>query len=639
MRRLLLMGLTALIVVLLAMPGAVSAADLTVSGSIVKAESDLNPTAIGANPGAGAFMFANEPNVIEVTINNLGTDPAPASTLSVNVDGAVYTAPVGAIPAGGSLKVTVTDTLSRTGGDSVTVTATADSGNVIAEGDETNNALTQALTVYNNGYKGKRWTGGPDMNTQAGPFEGRIDVVYSAGNSAYNSASWTEKTYTWSSTDLPIPSGATITSARLYQGYTYNKMATDPAWTLSFNGNAISPAATYKDIKGFGSYSYPYGLYVYDVTGAFDAAGNSMTITPETGNDYGIYGAYLVVVYTDNAGATEKKIWINDEFDMVQSQAAYSVTTEEATVYASFADVDTTGMASARAIAILSSASDAEKSRFFFNNNEYTGFWSNYLATPQLGFSSYDVTAAINSGSNTARLQSYDPGTKGDNMYAQNVILVVERAATEPPAVDFTATPTSGDAPLEVQFDATNTGGPVNSWKWEYSTDGTTWTEFATIEDPMYTFTTAGTYSIRLTAQGPDSADTETKAGYIQVGMAVIDVSVSPASIDFGTMTAGVDETGSTGVTVDVTGGTGWSVSASASNGGYMGTGTTNLANPFQLSNDGTIFQPMTSSFANFLTGTAGVDGSGTASVKQAIAASDTPGVYSITLTFTGSFA
>jgi hypothetical protein len=70
-----------------------------------------------------------------------------------------------------------------------------------------------------------------------------------------------------------------------------------------------------------------------------------------------------------------------------------------------------------------------------------------------------------------------------------------------------------------------------------------------------------------------------------------------------------------------------------------MSTGTVNLANPFQLSNDGTNFQAMSSNFANFMTGAAGVDGSDTADVKQAIAAADAPGAYSITLTFTGGFA
>jgi PKD repeat protein len=208
------------------------------------------------------------------------------------------------------------------------------------------------------------------------------------------------------------------------------------------------------------------------------------------------------------------------------------------------------------------------------------------------------------------------------------------------PVVDFTpATQVNGVEPLTVTFDATNTGGAVTSWKWERSDDsGSTWAEFATIEDPQDISFNDGTWSVRMTATGPDYSDTETKSNIISVGASDITVTVSPASINFGTMQAGVDETGSRTVNVDVTGGTAWSVGASASNDGYMGTGTVNLASPFQLSNDGTNYQAMTSPFANFLTGAAGVDGSDTADVKQAIAAADAPGAYTITVTFTGGF-
>ena len=69
------------------------------------------------------------------------------------------------------------------------------------------------------------------------------------------------------------------------------------------------------------------------------------------------------------------------------SRSTYSTNNDEATAYANFAGVDSSGVANAQAIAILASAGDASKSKFFFNSNEYTGFWSNYLGTPQIGFS------------------------------------------------------------------------------------------------------------------------------------------------------------------------------------------------------------------------------------------------------------
>ncbi|MBN1193799.1 MAG: DUF3344 domain-containing protein [Methanomicrobiaceae archaeon] len=628
MKHLTLLGIIALIL-LLVVPGAVSAADVTVSGSVV--DEDLTVTAINPNVGAGAAMFANEPNVISVIVTNNGGLEAAASTVSVVIGSETCTAAVGALAAGASETVTVTDTVSHAYATGpITVIATADSDGVIAESDETNNAMTADLILYYNGYKGKRWTDGDDLVTQE-LFDGRYDVVYSAGTTAYNGAGWTETAYDWSASDLPVPAGATVESARLYQGYTYNKMGVDPAFTMTFNSNIVEPVATYQDIKGFGSYSYPYGLYVYDVTDEFDTAGNTMTITPESGQNYGIYGAYLIVVYQDD-DTTIKQIWINDEFDMLWARNSYSVNDDEATAYASFSGVDTTDVGSATAIAILASAGDAGESTFSFNSQEYTGFWEDYQSSPQVGFSVYDVTSVLAGGTNEARLQSSISSTEGDNMYAMNTILVVEKSEAAPD-ITFTGTPTSGTEPLTVAFAATNTGGLVDSWAWNFG-DGETSAE----QNPTHEYLSEGTYTVTLTATGPGGSDTGIEENYIQVGGATIEVTLTDASIDFGSMQAGVDEEGSTTVNVDVTGGTDWSVTASANNGGFMGTGSVNLASPFQLSNGG-VFQDMTANFADFMTGTAGNNGSGTAHVKQSIDAADVPGSYSITLTFTGSMA
>ncbi|KQC04225.1 MAG: hypothetical protein APR53_00145 [Methanoculleus sp. SDB] len=382
-------------------------------------------------------MFANEPNVISVIVTNTGGLDAAASTISIDVAGTVYSAAVGALAAGTSETVTVTDTVAHAyASGPLTVIATADSDGAIAESDETNNAMTADLILYYNGYKGKRWTDGDDLVTQES-FDGRYGVLYSAGTTAYNGAGWTETTCGWPASDLPVPAGATVVSARLYQGYTYNKMGVDPAFTMTFNGNIVAPVATYKDIKGFGSYSYPYGLYVYDVTGEFDTTGNTMTITPEAGQNYGIYGAYLIVVYQYD-GTTVKQIWINDGFDMLWARNSYSVNDDEATAYAQFSGVDTTGLGGATAIAILASAGDTGESTFYFNSQEYTGFWADYQGSPQVGFSVYDVSSVLASGTNEARLRSSISSTEGDNMYAMNTILVVEK--TEP-GEDPTAVP------------------------------------------------------------------------------------------------------------------------------------------------------------------------------------------------------
>jgi len=470
---------------------------------------DLVITQITTN---GNELFAHESNTINATVRNNGTAAAGPFTVRIDAEGAVYDTIVPGLDPGAQQEVQATDTTLRTAGDLVTITATADPDIEVAESDETNNALSLTKTVVNNGYKGKRWTDGSDLETVA-TFAGRYEVVYSAGDSAYRSAKWLSATVNWTAADLPVPAGATIIDARLYQAYSYNKMGTDPAFAASFNGNTVSPAATYMDIKGYGSYNYPYGLYVYDVTDLFDTEGNTLVLTPEgtpgTTNDYALYGAYLVVTYGDRA-ATEKQIWINEEFDMLYSGSARSVTSDEGTAYAVFAGVDTAGMAGAEAVAVLASAGDAGKSRFFFNEDEYTGFWADYLATPQIGFSVYDVTGAISSGGNTARLQSYDSGSGGDNMYAMTTILIVEK--TEPGIIaDFNATPRSGAAPLDVAF-TDQSSGTVTAYAWDFQDDGVI---DSTDQNPTYTYTAAGTFTVNLTVSGPGGSASEVKTNYI----------------------------------------------------------------------------------------------------------------------------
>jgi len=727
MKRTFFAGILALMIVLLALPGAVMAADLSVSGSVI--DEDLTVTALAINPGSASghdVISANEANTLRATVKNNGGLAAGAFDVTIVIGAYTQTVNVASLGAGATTTVDFTYTPTTTG--AISIVTTADSGSVIAESNEANNALTTPSAVYYNGYKGKRYTAGNDFTT-VNTYTGRDGVVYSAGNAAYASAGWA--TYSASFTAAPtganlnIPGGATILSARLYQSTNWEQSPGEtPVWTtVQFNGGTVTPAATYTDRKGYGSYNYPSNVYMYDVTSSFNKAGtNTWNLIAGSGNNQALYPTYMVVVFQDPATQTEKTIFINDECDLLYSRATYNTNNAEATAYAPFTGVDITGMGSAKAIAFVAAVNEAGQSKLFFNGADYGQFYIDATKSTAYTVSIKEFTLTnVASGANEAQMQSYD-ATDGDNMQAQNLILVTEKieaavtadftpatqvsgdkpftvnfdssASTghiigyswtfgdgqtstaanpshqytargtydvsltvtglsssdtetktalvvvkEPvPVIDFTVTPTSGVEPLPVAFDATNTGGAVTSWKWEYKPNGgSTWTEFATTEDASRTFTN-GVYDIRLTAAGPDYTDVETKTAVLSVGESSIAVSVSPTSIDFGTMQAGVDETGSTAVNVDVTGGTAWSVTGSASNGGYMGTGTANLASPFQLSNGGS-FQAMTSNFADFLTGSAGVDGSGTASVKQAIASADAPGAYSITLTFTGAFA
>jgi len=82
---------------------------------------------------------------------------------------------------------------------------------------------------------------------------------------------------------------------------------------------------------------------------------------------------------------------------------------------------------------------------------------------------------------------------------------------TSKPAADFTATPRSGVAPLEVAFTDRSTNTPT-SWSWNFG-DG----ETSTTKNPLHTYTDAGNYTVKLTATNSKGSDTEEKPNYITV--------------------------------------------------------------------------------------------------------------------------
>ena len=79
------------------------------------------------------------------------------------------------------------------------------------------------------------------------------------------------------------------------------------------------------------------------------------------------------------------------------------------------------------------------------------------------------------------------------------------------PTANFTASATSGVAPLNVQFTDTSTGSPT-SWAWTFGDGGT-----STARNPSHQFADAGTYTVTLTATNSLGSDAETKTNLITV--------------------------------------------------------------------------------------------------------------------------
>jgi len=113
-----------------------------------------------------------------------------------------------------------------------------------------------------------------------------------------------------------------------------------------------------------------------------------------------------------------------------------------------------------------------------------------------------------NTGDYTVSLTVTGPGGSDDEV---KVAYITVTTPPPPPVANFTADPTSGDAPLTVQFTDQSTGS-ITDWWWQFG-DGETSTE----QHPSHTYESGGDYTVGLTVTDPGGSDTETKTNYINV--------------------------------------------------------------------------------------------------------------------------
>ena len=110
---------------------------------------------------------------------------------------------------------------------------------------------------------------------------------------------------------------------------------------------------------------------------------------------------------------------------------------------------------------------------------------------------------------------------------------VQERGMVEvnPPHADFTATPTSGIAPLTVEF-TDQSAGSIDSWSWDFDGDGSV---DSTERNPSFTYANPGRYTVSLTVEGPAGSDAEVKSDFVNVsahtgGQLLVQQTISPGS-------------------------------------------------------------------------------------------------------------
>jgi len=100
------------------------------------------------------------------------------------------------------------------------------------------------------------------------------------------------------------------------------------------------------------------------------------------------------------------------------------------------------------------------------------------------------------------------------------------------PTAAFSGTPTTGFAPLSVQFSDESVIGtsPITTWAWKFGDGGT-----STSQNPSHSYAAPGTYDVALTVTSAAGADSTVRAGYITAAI----VPVPPTAAFSGTPTSG----------------------------------------------------------------------------------------------------
>ena len=111
----------------------------------------------------------------------------------------------------------------------------------------------------------------------------------------------------------------------------------------------------------------------------------------------------------------------------------------------------------------------------------------------------YTVILTVGNGSGS------DIEVKTDYIEVKDIVL--------PPNTNFTANTTQISPGGTISFTDLTTANPaVDTWSWSFGDGG-----ISTQQNPSYTYSSAGIYTVSLTASGGSGSDTETKNNYIEV--------------------------------------------------------------------------------------------------------------------------
>jgi len=282
----------------------------------------------------------------------------------------------------------------------------------------------------------------------------------------------------------------------------------------------------------------------YDVTDL--SKSRTVNVSVNTGDSYDgrIKVISLVVAYDDPSSTTETTYWVNQGHDV----CSYYVEDNFGHAAVGTTTFGTSGLSEIGSARLTVSYMASNNGYYGFptaeNDFVYTagtppveGTFTNELDRttdvqgPYSGVISWDATDTVTGEDNvTLGYARWFPGTGTSAFYKIPLAFLVVKKTLPPPVANFSANVTAGDAPLIVAFTDESTGSPTE-WAWDFEDDGII---DSTEQNPVWTYTAPGTYTVGLTVSNDAGTDTSVKTDYITVTDPA-----GPLSADFDANTTG----------------------------------------------------------------------------------------------------
>ena len=121
----------------------------------------------------------------------------------------------------------------------------------------------------------------------------------------------------------------------------------------------------------------------------------------------------------------------------------------------------------------------------------------------------------------SAVMHSSVPSTKPDTPTEDDIEAITYYYTTgslgAPPAANFTISPSSPVTGAPVGFTDTSTGGPI-AWAWDFGDPGSGSSNTSTAKNPSHTYSSPGTYTVKLTAGSATGSGVTTKSVTVGAG-------------------------------------------------------------------------------------------------------------------------